>query len=37
MRVLLEGDLAGFRGGEATAVQASGAEVAEFFDLDLSL
>lgn len=37
MRVLLEGDLAELRGGDATAVQAAGAELGEFFDVDLSL
>ncbi len=37
MRVLAAGSLAEFRGGAASALQASGAEVAEFFDLDLSL
>lgn len=37
MRVRAEGALAELRGGEVSAVQASGAEVAEFFDLDLSL
>jgi uncharacterized membrane protein YjgN (DUF898 family) len=37
LRVNVEGNLADFHGGESSAVQASGAEVAEFFDLDLSL
>lgn len=37
LRVRLEGELADFRGGKATAVQAAGAEVGEFFDVDLSL
>jgi uncharacterized membrane protein YjgN (DUF898 family) len=37
MRVLLDGALTDFRGSEATAVQATGAELGEFFDVDLSL
>lgn len=37
LRVRLEGKLGEFRGGDATAVRAAGAEVGEFFDLDLSL
>lgn len=37
MRVLLEGDLTDFVGADASAVQATGAELGEFFDLDLSL
>lgn len=37
MKVLLEGDLARLHGDDATAVQATGAEVGEFFDMDLSL
>lgn len=37
MQVLLEGDLAAFHATETGAVRATGAEVGEFFDLDLSL
>jgi uncharacterized membrane protein YjgN (DUF898 family) len=37
LRVLLDGKLAEFRGTEGGAVAAAGGEVAEFFDLDLSL
>ncbi len=37
LRVRLEGELAEFRGSRATSVQAAGAEVGEFFDVDLSL
>lgn len=37
IRVVVEGDLTGFRGGETTAVRAAGAEVGELFDVDLSL
>ncbi len=37
MRVLLHGDLADFHGSDASAVQAAGAEVGEFFEVDLSL
>jgi len=37
MRVIREGELGDFRGAEATAVQAAGAELGEFFDVDLSL
>lgn len=37
MRVLLDGDLATFRATGSNAVRAAGAEVGEFFDLDLSL
>jgi uncharacterized membrane protein YjgN (DUF898 family) len=35
--VLLDGGLDQFRAAEGTAVAAAGAEVGEFFDLDLSL
>jgi len=37
LRVRQEGDLADFHGSETTAVRAAGAEVGEFFDMDLSL
>jgi len=37
LRVRQEGDLADFYGSETTAVRAAGAEVGEFFDMDLSL
>jgi uncharacterized membrane protein YjgN (DUF898 family) len=37
MRVFLEGELDEFSGSHAATVQAAGAEVGEFFDLDLSL
>lgn len=37
LRVLLDGELADFTGDNRTAVQAAGAEMGEFFDLDLSL
>lgn len=37
MRVRVEGALSDFRGDERSAVQATGAEVGEFFDMDLSL
>ena len=37
MRVHNEGDLADFSGSPATAVRATGAEVGEFFSMDLSL
>jgi uncharacterized membrane protein YjgN (DUF898 family) len=37
LKALLDGDLTDFSGGEATAVQAAGAELGEFFDVDLSL
>ncbi|MFP5350629.1 MAG: YjgN family protein [Gammaproteobacteria bacterium] len=37
MQVRAEGDLNAFRGDEHSAVQATGAEVGEFFDMDLSL
>lgn len=37
MRVLLDGELDAFNAGAASAVRAAGAEVGEFFDLDLSL
>jgi len=37
MRVRNEGDLADFNGSATTAVRATGAEVGEFFDMDLSL
>ncbi len=37
MRVRNEGDLAEFNGSATTAVRATGAEVGEFFDMDLSL
>lgn len=37
MHVLLEGDLTDFVGGDTSAVRAAGAEVGEFFGLDLSL
>jgi len=37
MRVIRESDLSDFHGAEATAVQAAGAELGEFFDVDLSL
>jgi uncharacterized membrane protein YjgN (DUF898 family) len=37
MRVRQEGDLADFHGSERTSVRAVGAEVGEFFDMDLSL
>ena len=37
MRVRVEGSLGEFRGGEHSAVQATGSEVGEFFDMDLSL
>jgi uncharacterized membrane protein YjgN (DUF898 family) len=35
--VLVEGELADFKGDNRSAVQAAGAEMGEFFDLDLSL
>jgi uncharacterized membrane protein YjgN (DUF898 family) len=37
LHVLLEGDLSDFHGTETSAVQAAGAELGDFFDLDLSL
>lgn len=37
LRVLRDGELTAFAGGEVTAVRAAGSEVSEFFDLDLSL
>jgi uncharacterized membrane protein YjgN (DUF898 family) len=37
IRVLNHGELTEFTGGDKTAVQAAGAEVGEFFDVDLSL
>jgi uncharacterized membrane protein YjgN (DUF898 family) len=37
LRVFHAGALSEFVGGETSAVQAAGAEVGEFFDLDLSL
>jgi uncharacterized membrane protein YjgN (DUF898 family) len=37
MRVLLDGDLAEFEGSETGSVRAVGAEIAQVFDLDLSL
>jgi len=37
MQGLLEGDLAEFRGNDATTVRAVGAEIGELFDVDLSL
>lgn len=37
LRVRQEGDLGDFHGSETTAVRAAGAEVGEFFDMDLSL
>lgn len=37
MRVFLDGELGAFRGAEAGTVRAAGAEVGEFFDVDLSL
>ncbi len=37
MRVIVDGDIGDFRGAGATAVQAAGAELGEFFDVDLSL
>ena len=37
MHVIVQGDLAELRGDEATAVQAAGAELGEFFNVDLSL
>ncbi len=37
LRVRQEGNLADFHGSETTAVRAAGAEVGEFFDMDLSL
>jgi len=37
MRVLVEGELSYFHGGDTSAVQAAGAELGEFFDVDLSL
>jgi len=37
LRVLQEGELTAFQGTEATAVQAAGAEMGDFFDMDLSL
>lgn len=37
MRVRVEGALSEFRGDDHSAVQATGAEVGEFFDMDLSL
>jgi len=37
MEVLFEGELDDFIGGGRTAVQATGAEVGEFFDFDISL
>lgn len=36
-RVFLEGELSAFHGADADAVRAAGAEVGEFFDVDLSL
>jgi uncharacterized membrane protein YjgN (DUF898 family) len=37
MTIALDGDLSAFRGSETTAVRAAGAEIGEFFDLDVSL
>jgi len=37
MRVLVEGELTALTGAKRSAVQAAGAEMGEFFDLDLSL
>ena len=37
MRVLLAGDLTEFHGGDTSAVRAAGAELGEFFNVDLSL
>ena len=37
LRVQLEGNLSEFKGSETSAVQAVGAEMQEFFDLDFSL
>lgn len=37
LKVLPEGELTEFTGAEGTSVRATGAEVGEFFDLDLSL
>lgn len=37
LRVVQEGDLTDFEGGEASAVQAAGAEFGDFFEVDLSL
>ncbi len=37
LQVLLEGNLSDFKGSDASAVQAVGEELGDFFDLDLSL
>ncbi|MGD8842123.1 MAG: YjgN family protein [Gammaproteobacteria bacterium] len=37
LSVLVEGDLAELQGGEASAVQAAGAEMGEMFDMDIAL
>jgi uncharacterized membrane protein YjgN (DUF898 family) len=37
MRVLLEGDLGEFQGSDTTSVSAVGAEMVDFFDVDISL
>ncbi len=37
LQVQVDGDLGDFRGGDTSAVQATGAEIGEFFELDLSL
>jgi uncharacterized membrane protein YjgN (DUF898 family) len=37
LRVIVEGDLAQLQGGEASAVQAAGAEMGEMFDMDIGL
>lgn len=37
MRVIADGELDDFRGGDVSAVRAAGAELGEFFELDLSL
>jgi hypothetical protein len=37
MRVLVAGELTEFRGSEMSSVSAAGAELGEFFDMDLSI
>jgi uncharacterized membrane protein YjgN (DUF898 family) len=37
LKVFLQGELSYFQGAEASAVQAVGAELGDFFDMDLSL